>query len=110
MTVTVNEKSALYMTLNFKDEAGDALVPSTVHWRLDNLEVDPVTEIVAWTLLPSPAATMNMVIPSSNNIILDETRVRERRAFGVRVDVDLAGEGHQELQYHVMNLEGPVGA
>jgi len=110
MSVTVNEKSSLYMTLKFTDENGAVLVPTTVHWRLDNLETDPIAEIVAWTLLPSPASTMNMVIPSGNNIISDETQIRERRAFGIRVDDGLLGEGHEELEYHVMNLTGPIGA
>ena len=110
MSVTVKEKSALYMELKFTDETGAVLVPNTVHWRLDNLEKDPVVEIVPWTLLAGPASTMNVVIPSDNNIILDETLIKEERAFGVRVDNGLLGEGHEELRYHVLNLTGPTGA
>ena len=108
MARTVNEKSPLFMAIVFKDENGAALVPSTVEWRLDDLELG--AEIVAWTLLPSPASIMSVIIPSSNNVINDETMVRERRAFGIRVNSTLAAEAHEEFQYHVLNLTGPSGA
>ena len=106
---TVNEKSPMFMTLVFTDEAGDPLVPTTAEWRLDNKETDPVTEIVAWTTMPAPASTMTVTISGANNAINDETKVREERAFGVRVDDGLAGEAHSEFQYHIINLTGPSG-
>ncbi len=104
MTITVNELSSLCMSLSFKDEAGDPLIPSTVSWRLDDKETD--TEIVGWTSLPSPAAEMSVVIPGSDNQIVDESKKRERRTFGVRVDNTLEGEGYGEIHYHVINMFG----
>ena len=107
MANTVNEKSPLYMNLVFKDESGVALIPTTVEWRLDNSKTG--VQIVAWTALVSPAATMSMVISGANNLITDETHTKEGRIFGVRVDDGLATEAHQELKYHVLNLSGPTG-
>lgn len=104
MTNSVNQDSPLYMSLTFTDEDGDPLIPTTVEWRLDDREDD--SEIVDWTSLSSPAASMSMVIPGSNNSIVDETKNRERRTYGIRVDNTLAGEGYEEFHYHVVNIFG----
>ncbi len=107
--LSVNEKSPVFMTLTFKDENGADLVPTTVDWRLDDIVDGIKTEIVAWTSLSSPASTMNVTVPGSDNDITDETHVSERKAFGVRVDDGLAAEGYAESQYNVLNLHGPSG-
>lgn len=102
----VNEKSPLYMTILLKDEVGDPLTPSTVEWRLDDHDC---VEIVAWTMIPAPTATLTVVIPGDKNLIQDETHVKERRIFGVRVNNALASEAHGEFIYNVLNLVGPSG-
>ncbi len=104
---SVNEKSPLFMTLGFTDEVGDPLVPTKVEWRLDAKTVP--AEIVDWTVLPSPASTMNLTIPGSDNVIVDETHISELMAFGVRVDESLIGEAHAEFPYRIINLTGPTG-
>lgn len=106
MARTVNEKSPLYMSITLKDENGDPLTPSTVEWRLDD---NDGVELVAWTVITGPAASMTVVIPGSNNLIQDETNVRETQAFGIRVNDSLASEAHGEYKYHVINLIGPSG-
>ncbi len=106
--LSVNEKSPLFMTMNFKDELDAPLVPSTVEWRLDD-KTNGV-EIVPWTNLPGPADTMTMVIPGDNNVIDDADHIQELHAFGLRLDDGLAGEAYQELLYNVLNLIGPSGA
>lgn len=108
MADTVNEKSPLYMTMVFTDENDAPFVPTTIEWRLDDREDD--SEIVAWTALGSPASTMNVTIPASNNIIVTETKTRERRSFGIRIDDGLLAEAHAEFHYHVLNLLGASGA
>ncbi len=102
---TVKERSPLFMTLVFKDENGAPLVPTTVEWRLDDRESD--TEIIPWTILASPAATMAVTIPGINNTIVTETNIRERRTFGIRLNDGLPAEAHDQLHYHVLNLFGP---
>ena len=108
MTINVNEKSPLFMTMVFEDELKDPLIPNTVEWRLDDKTNN--TEVVPWTNLPSPASTMNVTIPGDNNTIEDEAHVAEQQIFGIRVDVGLAGEAHSEFLYNVLNLQGPTGA
>ena len=108
MTLRVNEKSPIFFTIKFEDEVGDPLIPSTVEWRLDDRTNG--VELVAWTTIPSPAATMNFTVPGDNNLIADEDNIREEQIFGIRVDDSLPGEGHQQFSYQVMNLRGPTGA
>jgi len=105
---TVNEQSPLCMTLTFTDENGDPLIPTTVEWRLDDVELD--IEVVAWTGLVSMAAIMNMTIPADNNVIEDESKVREARMYGIRINNTMASEAHAQFKYHVINLVGPSGA
>ncbi len=107
MTTNVNEKSPLYMTMVFTDELDAPLIPTTVDYRLDDRTNG--NEVVPWTSLPSPAATMNFTVPGDKNTIEDETHVKEVQIFGVRVDDGLPGEGHSELIYNVLNLQGPTG-
>lgn len=107
MSRTVNEKSPLYMTLTFTDENEDPLIPSTVEWRLDDTEQG--TEVVAWTAVPSPASTMNMVVPAEHNLIVDEDKIREARMYGIRVNFGLQSEAHAQYKYHVLNMRGALG-
>jgi len=104
MARTVKEKSPLYMTITLKDENDDPLVPATFEWRLDDAELD--TEIVAWTNVPGPAATVIVVIAGTNHIIGDNTHVKESRMFGVRVNASLASEAHNQYKYDVLNVLG----
>ena len=111
MTNTVNEKSPLCMTMTFKDEDAAPLVPATAEWRLDDVDdIDNAIEIVDWTALTGMASTMKVTIPSTNNVIVNEENVREARMFGVRINVGLDSEAHQQYKYHVLNLRGPSGA
>ncbi len=108
MASTVKEKSPLHMTIVHKDENGDPLVPTKFEWRLDDVDND--TEIVGWTNVGSPTATMQVVIPGSNHIIGLETNVKESRMFGVRINDTLTSEAHSQFKYDVLNLIGPSGA
>ncbi len=106
--LSVNEKSPLFMTVVFTDQNGDPLVPTTVEWRLDDKTKG--VEVRDWTNMPSPASTMTVTIPGSDNTIDDEAHVSEVMAFGIRVDSTLPGEAHTEFQYNLINLTGPTGA
>ncbi len=105
--LSVNEKSPIEMTVVFTDAAGDPLTPSTVDWRLDDKTNG--TEIVGWTVLGGISSTMTVVVEGSNNVIAKEKNVKELQIFGIRVDDGLAGEGHAEIAYNILNLSGPTG-
>ena len=105
---TVNEQSPLCITMTFTDEDGAPLIPSTVEWRLDDIEIN--VEIVGWTPLVGMLSTMKHTIPADNNVIVDESKTREARMFGVRINDTLQSEAHSQFKYHVVNLVGPSGA
>ena len=106
MARTVNEKSPLYMTIVFTDEVGDPLVPTKAEWRLDDHDND--SQVVDWTTLASPASTMNMIIEGTNHIIGDETNVKEKRVYGIRVNGGGQGEAYDEFHYNIVNLHGAL--
>lgn len=108
MTVNVNEKSPITITIVFTDENGDPLTPQTVDWRLDGRTSGE--EIQDWTVLSNPQSTMIYTVGGDKNVIIDEAHVKEIQIFGVRVDDGLAGEGYAEVIYNVVNLQGPMGA
>lgn len=105
--LSVNEKSPIEMKVVFTNAAGDPLVPTTVDWRIDDLTNG--AQVRDWTNLPSPASTMTVVVPGSDNAIDENENVKEVQLFGIRVDTGLDGEGHAELEYNVLNLKGPTG-
>ncbi len=105
--LSVNEKSPIEMTVVFTDAAGDPLTPSTVEWRVDDLTNG--AEVKAWTALGGISDTMTVVVPGSDNVIDKDQHVKEVQLFGIRIDDGLAGEGHAELEYNVLNLKGPTG-
>lgn len=109
MTTSVNERSPIFITITFTDESGNPVTPTTVDWRLDDVTDNVTTQIVDWTNLPSPASTMQVTVPGSNNNIVDEDHNTEQRVFGVRVDDGLQTEGYSQKQYNVLNLVGPTG-
>lgn len=104
MSITVNEQSPLFITLTFTDEVGGALIPTTVEWRLDNSTEG--TEIVDWTALPGPAASMSMVIGDEHHVISDSSHVKEGRILGIRINNGIALEAHEQHKYHVLNMYG----
>ncbi len=95
------------MTLEFKDAAGVPLTPSTVEWRVDDLTNS--AEVRAWTALGGISDTMTVIVTGADNVITKDKHVKEVQLFGIRVDDGLAGEGHAELEYNVLNLKGPTG-
>lgn len=101
--LVINELSPAYMTANFMDENGDAVVPTTVDWRVDRKDG---TEVVAWTAVGTPAASTTILIPGSNHTILDSTNPKEEFIFTVRVDDGLSTEGYEDMSYSVRNLRG----
>lgn len=104
MARTVNEKSPLRLTIACTDYDGNPLAPSTLEWRLDSGEDG--TQLVDWTNVPGPTETTNVILGATDHAIVDQTKVREARIFGVRVDNGLATEAHEQYQYHVINMLG----
>lgn len=105
---TINENSALFATITFTDENGDSIVPNTIDWRVEDLTADrhnPI-EIIAWTPVGVPAASVDVQIPSSSNATTDTDKNVSLRVIRVRMNDGLATEAHQQKYYRIKNLTG----
>lgn len=101
--LTIDEASALFMTLTFTDENDLPIVPATVKWRLDDLTNG--VEVKAWTAL-TPASTITFTISALDNAIAVQTNVLENREALVRVNEGLATQAHEHKLYRIENHTG----
>jgi hypothetical protein len=99
---TVNELSAAFLTFTFKDEKDADVIPATIDWRVD--DVDSGTEIIGWTVVAVPAASVEVQIAPADNAILDATKVYEPRRVTVRVDSTLSTQSFEDKTYNLRNL------
>jgi len=104
----VRERSPFYVTIDFFDEVGDPLVPSTVEWKLTNPDTGVV--IKDWTSLLPPASTMNVALSAQYHEITNEALQVENRALIVRINNGMGSEAHQHFHYQVLNLSETSGA
>lgn len=101
----VNELSSLFLTFTFEDEVGDDLVPSTIDWRIDNVN-DPhaPVEVTSWTAVVGMASSVAIQIPGSSNNISDQDLGYENRLVTVRMDSTLSTQAYQDKEYLIQNL------
>ncbi len=100
----VNEGSAMFLAVGFKDEVGVAVIPITTDWRIDDITND--VEVTAWTAVAVPAASINIAVPPANNAIAVQTNVFEDRRITIRMNLGLPTRAYDEKQYRVKNLFG----
>lgn len=104
--IVINELSALFLTFTFTDEAGDPVVPTTIDWRVDIVD-DPHTpvEVLDWTVIGSPATSVDVQVGGGDNSITDSTKTYERRLVTVRMDSTLSTQAFQQKYYRIKNLQ-----
>jgi len=96
------EKSAVTVGANFRS-GGAAAVPTTVHYRVDNLTTK--TNIVDWTSV-TPAASVSISITPAQNTITSNCNPWERRQVTFAADKDTATETRDIVEYKLMNIGG----
>ena len=101
---TIKEGSAAFLTFSFLDELGVPVIPGTIDWRLD--DVSNAAEIIDWTPVVVPAASVTATIPGANNAIVNQARVFENRVVTVRINVGQPNQGLQKKNYRIENLHG----
>ena len=103
--IVVNELSSLFLTFAFTDEVGDPIAPTTIDWRVDNVNDPHVpVEILDWASVVGVAASVNVQIAGSNNAISDQDRTTEKRLVTVRMDSTLSTQAYQHRHYLIKNL------
>jgi len=104
--IVVNENSTLFLTFTFTDEVGDPVVPTSIDWRVDNID-DPhnPVQILDWAVVGVPAASVGIQVPAAQNGITDQTNVLEKRVVTVRMNDGLSSEAHDSKNYLIKNLK-----
>jgi hypothetical protein len=114
ITDIINEKSTGYISVAFFNKDGDAAIPSAVSYRID--DVITGDEIKDDTVVSFPAAVINIVIASSENIIVSPTaevlyysedgKPLEKHRLTVKSSYGVDDSLNDEFDFYVKNLSG----
>ncbi len=100
----VLEESTFSLTAFSRTRATkSASIPTTLRYRLDCLKTG--REILDWTSV-SPAANVTIVITATNNQILDDANMTERKQIIVQADAGLSTQVNGKSFWIVKNLRG----
>ena len=111
--IAYNENSGVEFLVSFKDTAGNASLPTTVHYRLDCRTT--LATLIDWTsAVPDVAinssgvseVTASLAVPGIANAIQNDRNNREIKTLLVVADKDLPSEYSQEYSYVVRNIQG----
>ena len=100
---SVKEKNSVTIEAYFRDSSNAASVPTTVHYRIDDLSTR--TAITSWTSV-SPAVSVSIVVKSNENRIIDHSNTRERRQITVSEDKGTTTETRDTTEYFIDNIMG----
>jgi hypothetical protein len=108
----VKERSSSTVTAYFRDSSNAAAVPTTVHYRIDDVTGginrtsngvnQPITD---WTSV-TPAVSVDIVIKSSENRIESNGNARERRQITVSSDKGTDTETRDVTEWFIENIGG----
>lgn len=98
---TVNEGSTCYLKVDFYDESGKALSPSSVSYRIDDLETG--TSILASTSV-APASSITITISPSDNAMVNSGLSTETHRITVQAPFRYHEQINGQYDYQVANL------
>ena len=104
--LSVNEQTRMTITAAFTDEAGVALTPAFLSYRL--LDYDTGEEILPWVTVVPSAATYAMTIPAQYQTLLEADKEYELRRLVLVYKFGTGGaqRGTGEYIYKLVNLRG----
>lgn len=106
----VTERSSWITTVAFTDEDGEAVVPASASYRVD--DVGSGTEVRDDTDISPLAASTDVILTAADTSILDETHPYETRrvtvswTFPTASSPSVTGTGTKEYLVNVVNLKG----
>jgi hypothetical protein len=98
----VNEKSTPTLTVDFFDENGAAVVPSSATYQIDDIASGTIVR--AETALPSLAASVDILLATADTIIITSSLPGEDRLVTVKWQYGSGKQGAKEYRYLVKNL------
>ncbi len=103
--VTLNEGEAEpgALTLSFYDNDGQAVIPTTMAYRID-CDTNDGQEVRDWTAVPSPAAVSTIDITADDTAIISDCNKEETKRLTIIIDSGLDAQFTDEAVYIVKNL------
>lgn len=104
---TVNEGSFLTAIAKFWDDSTEtwtAQIPTTIHYRLDNINGSQITD---WTSV-SAAGSATITLTGTQNAIVDDCLEYETKQLTVMANRGLSTQYQDTFTYKVRNLSGQV--
>jgi len=106
-----NEGSFKRFTIKFFDTDGVPFTPTSAQWKLtDTTNVaDPTAGkmLQDWTDISPLAESVVITIPSTLNVIIDDTNAYEERTLTVKAEPgNENGQHTEDVKYRVRNLHG----
>jgi hypothetical protein len=99
----VYEGSTSVVKLTFTDENGDAVIPTSATYRIDDKVTR--TSIHATAAFVPVASTYNVEITAAENRILKSTNVSEDRVLTVTFSYGVGKTGTSMKEYRIVNLQ-----
>ena len=97
------ERNSFTATAYFRDSSDAADTPTTVDYRIDDLTTQ--TAITAWTSA-TPGVSVDISITPTENRIIDQSNLWERRQLVVSADRGLSTETRDTVEWKVENIGG----
>ena len=101
VSVTVNERTTFEITTSFTDTSGTPMVPVTVEYRIDDVNLGQ--EVRPWTAI-TPADVAVISIYTSDTAILNNIRRYETKTVTVRAEYGNNGYITGSMDFVVKNL------
>lgn len=98
-----NEGSTVVATVNHVGTDELPYVPVSIRYRVDSLSTKK--QVLAWTAVETPSATVTLVIPAPLQV-LDHTLSRDLRQIVVESTADDGKVTVKTIEYGVTNLQG----
>lgn len=105
---TINERTTLVLTVSFFDENEVAVTPDSATYRIDSMQGNRGTAVLAATAISPLSTTADLEITSNQNQIIRQRNPFEIKVVTVEFTYDTDKHGTAEYRYKVLNLYGVV--
>ena len=103
-TITVNELTTLLVTVNFWDEDGLPVTPTSATYRID--DEGSRTAILAETAISGLAASVTLEVTTTQQAMVNANTAKEQHVLTVEWDYGSGRHGTDECAWFVKNLKG----
>jgi hypothetical protein len=101
----VDEETTFTATVYHRTRpAKEALIPTTIHYRVDCLSNK--RQVTGWTSVAAPAESNVITITATENQILDDSFNIETKQLTVKLDSGLSTQQIKPITWKVRNLQG----